>query len=121
LAAIEWQTALSAKNVGEAHFLSSTIQAQKVAIYYAEVGIIIRQSTTVSNGNPVQIDFNRITAFVPETGTPLQIQVIGVIHGALPGCFKIDFAEVEGAPPLSHGECTPGVALDNFVWIMGRR
>jgi hypothetical protein len=45
LAAIEWQTALSAKNAGEAHFLSSTIQAQKVAIYYGEVGIIIRQST----------------------------------------------------------------------------
>jgi hypothetical protein len=45
LAAIQWQTALSAKNVSEAHFLSSTIQAQKVAIYYGEVGIIIRQST----------------------------------------------------------------------------
>jgi len=41
LAAIEWQTALSAKNAGEAHFLSSTIQAQKVAIYYGEVGIIM--------------------------------------------------------------------------------
>ena len=62
----------------------------------------------------MQIDFNRITAFVPETGTPLQIKVIGVIHGALPGCFNIDFAEVEGASPLSHGECIPGVALDNF-------
>ena len=34
-----------AKNAGEAHFLTSAIQAQKVAGLNGEAGIIIRQST----------------------------------------------------------------------------
>jgi hypothetical protein len=39
LAASEWQMALSAKNAGEARFLSSTNHAQKVAAYYGDAGI----------------------------------------------------------------------------------
>jgi len=47
LAACKWQTALSAKNAGEASFLTSSIHAQKAARLYGEAGIIIRQSTEI--------------------------------------------------------------------------
>ena len=39
-----------AKNAGEIHFLTSVIQAQKVAGFYGEAGIIIRQSTLILIG-----------------------------------------------------------------------
>jgi hypothetical protein len=38
-AASWWQTALSAKNAGEAPFLSSAVQAQKVTANYGNAGI----------------------------------------------------------------------------------
>ncbi len=49
LAAFQRQTGLSARNTGEALFLSSTIHAQKMAGLSGEAGIIIRQSTAIAD------------------------------------------------------------------------
>jgi hypothetical protein len=49
LAAYSWQTALSAKNAGEAYILSSANRTQKVAGLFGEPGIIIRQSTAITD------------------------------------------------------------------------
>jgi len=127
VAAWKWQSALSAKNAGEADFLSSTIYAQQVASLYGEAGIIIRQSTfsgsaiiprtspgclrrclmnlALNKNSPtiMHIDLNSCYATVEQQANPLlRGKPIAVAAYTTPGgCIvspSIDYVECKSSP-----------------------